>query len=228
MKRTLFTTILLCVILTLPSFAQDEDGYWPRSYFLGIGLSAVASRGDLNENLIRTKTEKGEKEIVHNPNLSFLFWPDFFIGVDIRQFSLSLNFNYWNYTNNLIQIEESVKENTRIWRFGVEFVYNFFWQEFFQPGLGLGYSYTSMATNNNVFPTDITKPRTDSELMGSSISLITNIRYFLTEDIILQTSLKYLRTWFGNLYTENAGTNDMTHTQWQTFILMEVAVIYHF
>lgn len=228
MKKTLLTTILLCSLLALQSFAQEDEGYWPRSYFVGLGLSAVASRGDVNNYLIKTTTEKGEAEVVHNPDLSFLLWPDLFVGVDIRQFSLSLNFNCWNFTNNLIQTEGTYKENSFFWRFGFEFLYNFFWPEFFQPGIGIGYSYTSITTSNNVFPKDSGKEKTDSELMGSSLALLTNIRYFLTESLILQTSLKYYRTWFGNIYTENGGTNSMKHKQWQTFVLMEVAVIYHF
>lgn len=229
MKKTLLTSILLCAILTLQSFAQDEEGFWPRSYFIGAGFAAVATRGDVNEYNITTKTEKGEKEIVHNPELNFLVWPDFFIGVDIGQFSLSGNFNYWYFTDNLIGFgENEVDVRTRIWRFGIEFIYNFFWPDFFQPGLGIGYSYTSVYTNDNVFPIDETKERSDSELMGSSISLIMDIRYFLTDNIVLLPSLKFYETWFANLYTENGGTNSLKHKKWQTFVIMEISVVYHF
>lgn len=229
MKKTLLTTLLLCAIFAIQSFAQDEEGFWPRSYFAGAGFAAVATRGDVNTYIITTKTDKGEKEIVHNPELNFLVWPDFFLGVDIGQFSLSANFNYWYFTDNLIGFGDvEVEARTRIWRFGIEFIYNFFWPEFFQPGFGVGYSYTSIKSDDNVFPVDDTKQRTDAELMGSSIAFIANLRYFLTDFFVLQPSLKFYETWFGHINTENGGTADLKHKQWQTFVVMEIALVYHF
>ena len=229
MKKTLLTTLLLCAIFTIQSFAQDEEGFWPRSYFAGAGFAAVATRGDVNKYIINTETDKGEKELVYNPELNFLVWPDFFLGVDIGQFSLSANFNYWYFTDNLIGFGETdVEARTRIWRFGIEFIYNFFWPEFFQPGFGVGYSYTSIKSDDNVFPIDDTKQRTDAELMGSSIAFIANLRYFLTDFFVLQPSLKFYETWFGHINTENGGTISLDHKKWQTFVVMEIAIVYHF
>ena len=151
------------------------------------------------------------------------------LGVNIGQFSLSANYNYWYYGEELGGIPEgSVEEQVRFWRFGVEFIYNFYWPEYFQPGIGIGYTYTSIKTDNSVFPADMTKEKTYSELMGSAIALIFDIRYYWTENLILQPSLKFYESWFSNLYTEHSGTNELVHKKWQTFAAIELAIQYQF
>jgi hypothetical protein len=228
MKKFLVTLLFLSIFST-SAFADEGEGYWPRSYFAGVGFGVVATRGDIGDNNISGKTENGDKETVHLPSLNIFMMPDFFLGVNIAQFSLSANFNYWNLTESLGGFpDKSIKENIRIWRFGVEFIYNFFWPEFFQPGIGLGYAYTSIKSENSVFPADESKEKTASELMGSSLALIMNIRYFLTENLIIEPSLKFYETWFSNINTENAGTNELKHNIWQTFAFVELSFIYQF
>lgn len=225
----LLAVLLLLSFFSVNTFADEDEGYWPRSYFAGLGISAIATRGDIGKYTIDTKTEDGEKEVVHLPSLDVLIWPDLLLGVDIGQFSLSANFNYWTFNDVLGGFpDNSVKGDVRIWRFGVEFIYNFFWPEFFQPGVGLGYAYTSIKTENSVFPVDETKEKTDSELMGSALALILNIRYFLTDHIILQPSIKFYESWFSNLYTEHAGTCELQHKKWQTFAIINISILYQF
>ena len=151
------------------------------------------------------------------------------MGVNIAQFSLALNYNYWYFTDNLGGFaENNIEEQIRIWRLGLEFVYHIFWPEFFQPGVGFGYTYNSIKTDNSVFPADESKEKTDSELMGSSLSLIFDIRYFLTDNIILVPTIKFYESWFSNLYTEHAGTKNLKHKQWQTFAIIEMDILYQF
>ena len=227
--KKLLTIFLLLSFFSVNSFADDDEGYWPRSYFAGLGFGVVATRGDIGEYNITGKTEDGEKETTHLPSLNIFILPDFFLGVDIGQFSLSANYNYWYFTDVLGGFpDESVEEQIRIWRFGVEFVYNIFWPENFQPGVGIGYTYTSIKTKNSVYPADESKDKTASELMGSSLALILDIRYFLMEHLILQPSLKFYESWYSNINTENAGTNELKHKLWQTFVLVELSFIYQF
>lgn len=227
--KKLLAALLLLSFFSVNVFADEDEGYWPRSYFAGLGFGVVATRGDIGENTVSGKTEDGDKETVHLPSMNIFILPDVILGVNIGQFSLSANYNYWYFTDNLGGFpDNSVEEQIRIWRFGVEFVYNFFWPEFFQPGVGIGYAYTSIKTENSVYPDDDSKDKTASELMGSSLALILDIRYYLTEHLILQPSLKVYEAWFSNINTENAGTNELRHKIWQTFALVELAFIYQF
>ena len=226
--KKLLAALLLLSFFSVNVFADEDEGYWPRSYFAGLGFGVVATRGDIGENTVSGKTEDGDKETVHLPSMNIFILPDVILGVNIGQFSLSANYNYWYFTDNLGGFPDSVEEQIRIWRFGVEFVYNFFWPEFFQPGVGIGYAYTSIKTENSVYPDDDSKDKTASELMGSSLALILDIRYYLTEHLILQPSLKVYESWFSNINTENAGTNELKHKIWQTFALVELAFIYQF
>jgi len=227
--KKLIAVFLFLTLFNTNTFADEDAGYWPRSYYAGFGFSAVATRGDIGNYTLNTKTEDGEKETVHLPTTNLFVSPDFILGVNIAQFSLALNYNYWYFTDNLAGFpENNVEEQIRIWRLGIEFIYNIFWPEFFQPGIGLGYAYTSIKTDNSVIPADESKEKTDSELMGSSIAMIFDIRYFLTDHIILVPTIKFYESWFSNLYTENAGTKDLKHKQWQTFAVIEMAILYQF
>ncbi|WP_295860935.1 outer membrane beta-barrel protein [uncultured Fibrobacter sp.] len=227
--KKLLAIFLLLSFFSVNAFAEEDEGYWPRSYFAGLGFSVVATRGDIGEYTVTGKTDKGDKETAHLPSINIFILPDVFLGVNIGQFTLSANYNYWKFNDVLGGIpDNSIEERVRIWRFGVEFVYNIFWPEFFQPGIGIGYAYTSIKTENSVFPEDESKKKTASELMGSSLSLILDIRYYLTEHIVLQPSIKFNEAWFSNINTENAGTNALKHKMWQTFSLVELAIIYQF
>jgi hypothetical protein len=198
--KKLIAVFLFLSFFTANAFAYEDEGYWPRSYYAGLGFSAVATRGDIGNYTLNTKTEDGEKETVHLPSTNLFVSPDFILGVNIAQFSLALNYNYWYFTDNLAGFpENNVEEQIRIWRLGIEFIYNIFWPEFFQPGIGLGYAYTSIKTDNSVIPADESKEKTDSELMGSSIAMIFDIRYFLTDHIILVPTIKFYESWFSNL-----------------------------
>ena len=227
--KKLLAVLLLLSFFSVNAFAEEDEGFWPRSYFAGIGFSGVATRGDIGKYTLNTKTEDGDKEKVHLPSVNLLVWPDFILGVNIGQFSLSANYNYWYFTGDLGGFDDgTVQEQIRIWRFGIEFIYNIFWPEFFQPGVGLGYAYTNIKADNSVYPVDESKDRTYSELSGSSIALIFDIRYFLTEHIILVPTIKFYESWFGNLYTENSGANKLKHKHWQTFAVIELALLYQF
>lgn len=230
MKKTLLTSLLLCAIFAIQSFAQDEEGYWPRAYYAGIGMGVVATRGDIgNDDNVVYKLDDGTTETVHFPALDLLAMPDFILGVNIREFSLSANFNYWRYTEVMGGFpDESNEQGVRIYRLGFEFAYNLYWPEYFQPRIGIGYAYTNIRTNECVFPSDTDRKLTSAELMGSSIAFIFGIRYFWTDHIVLQPDLKFYEAWFGHLNTKEMGTFDLKHKKWQTFAVMEVDLIWQF
>lgn len=226
--KQILATLTFCLAFFTSSVFADE-GAWPRSYFVGAGFGGVASKGDIGKYNIKTTNKDNEVEIVHQPAFDIFAWPDFFIGVDIGQFSLSMNFNYWNFEETLGGMPDaSTKAEVQLWRFGVEFVYNFFWPDFFQPGVGIGYAYSSITTDNSVYPVNETEKLKESELMGSSLALILNMRYYLTDNIVFQPALKLNEGWFKSLSVDGNETLELKHTKWQTFTVAELAVIYHF
>jgi hypothetical protein len=109
--KKLIAVFLFLSFFTANAFAYEDEGYWPRSYYAGLGFSAVATRGDIGNYTLNTKTEDGEKETVHLPSTNLFVSPDFILGVNIAQFSLALNYNYWYFTDNLAGFPETTSKS---------------------------------------------------------------------------------------------------------------------
>lgn len=219
--KLLFLIVGLC---TASVFADEY--YWPRSYFFSAGFGAQVSKGDFNEKAISGKDSAGVKGYIHPPALEFLPTPDFALGVNIGAFSLALDFQYWTSTQTLAGFpDESYEQDTRIWRAGFEFTYNLFYPEFFQIGLGAGFSYTSVKSEDAaLFQDDVY----DAEFMGSAVAFIANIHYYITENIAMVPSIKVYENWFKNVHCSRIDNNDLDPYLWQTFILAAVSIQYQF
>ncbi|SHI84087.1 outer membrane beta-barrel protein [Fibrobacter sp. UWP2] len=222
MKRLLTIAALLCAFTI--SHADEDEGYWPRSYYINLGFGAVATRGDVNERAISVTDSTGAKSIIYTPAIEIMPMPDITLGVNIRCFSLDIDFQYWNSSNELIDNPE-VTEKYTYWRFGFEFMYNFFWPDFFQIGAGIGYSYTNLKTENSAY---IGGKIQNSELMGSGFAFITNIHYYITDNFSMVPAIKIYENWFKAVNSKATGTLDLDPYLWQTYVMVSVGLQYQF
>ena len=228
MKKILLALTLLCSAI----FAQPEDSdfsYWPRSYFASISFNVIANRGDLFDRTMVLKND-GIEETVHLPNTKVLVSPDYSIGVNIREFTFSASFQYWSMRGSIPTLPEPINEqNMNYWRFGIEATYNFFYPEFFQVGVGLGYSFSKLTTENNV---SNYKGYFNSELNGSAIALVSHIRYLITDNFGLISSLRIYENWYKSVYTKNSGTVEFHEVgdsyYWQTYIAISIGAMVQF
>ena len=170
MKKLKIIALLICLCA---GFTFAEEYYWPRSYYVSAGFGAQVSKGDFNERAISGTDSAGVKGYIHPPALEFVATPDLMVGVNLGAFSLGLGFQYWTSEQVMAGFpDESYRQDTRIWRASLEVTYNLFWPDFFQIGLGLGYSYSSVkAENAAIFGTDAY----DADFMGSAVAFIANI-----------------------------------------------------
>ena len=220
MKRLI---VVLSLLLATASFAEDA---WPRTFFGSVGMGLYASKGDLNERVLSIEDSSGQKHSIHSPALSIFASPDFTIGVNVREFSFGINFQIWE-SEQIINgfADESVRGDNLYWRISMEFTYNLFWPEFFQIGLGGSYSYTTLTTENTAYIGD---EASESELMGSSIGIHANVKYYLYDNLAIVPYLKIYENWFRNVYTEESGLCDIDSYMWQTFFFVGVNVQFQF
>ncbi len=220
MKHFVITLVLL---IATASFAKDE---WPRTFFVSGGIGLYASKGDLNERVLSVKDTAGKKQTIHSPALDVFASPDLTLGVNVREFSFDVNFQIWHSEQTINGFaDESVKGNSLYWRISMEFMYNFFWPEFFQIGLGGSYSYTTLTTDNTSYIGDKVS---ESELMGSGIGFIGNVKYYLFDNLAIVPYMKIYENWFRNVYTEASGLCDLDSYMWQTFFFVGVDLQFNF
>lgn len=215
MKRLI---VALVFLLTVGSAFAEE--VWPRTFFFSSGIGLYASKGDLNQRVLSMTDTSGRKQTIHSPDLDIFASPDFTIGVNVREFTIGLNFQIWNSEQIISGFpDQSLRGESLIWRISMEFMYNFFWPEFFQIGVGGSYSYTTITTDNTAF---IEGEASESELMGSSIGAIANIKYYIFDNFAIVPYIKIYENWFKNVYTEASELCDLDSYMWQTFFFVGV------
>ena len=222
--------LLAIALLSSAIFAQPEDSdysYWPRSYFASIGFGVIANRGDFFDETLKIKGDDDITKTVNLPQTKVLMSPSYNIGVNIREFSLAATFQYWSMNVAINGLPDNITEQKmRFWRLGADFTYNFFYPEFFQVGVGLGYSFSSLSIKDNAVSAE--KGLANSDLMGSAIALVTNVRYYITDYFCLNPSLHIYETWYKAVNTKNAGTKDLKSYIWQTYIAISISAMVQF
>ena len=231
MKKILLAlSFLIGVVWAQPS---DSDFLqWPRSYYASIGIGIMANRGDFFHRNLKITDKEGFTETVNLPQNKILLTPDYNLGVNIREFSFGLSFQYWSTTGDI----KDSKQDMSYWRFGLEATYNFFFPEYFQVGVGLGYSFSSLSIENNA--TIDNTEFFDSSLKGSAVALITNIRYYITDFFCLSPSVRFYENWYKSVNTDksgiiefgkkNNGIKDHHSYYWQTYIAMSINAMVQF
>ena len=211
--------IILLIAAVITAAGAYEENYWPRSYFVRAGMGVTATTGDLNERPISIKDTSGNKFKTYPPDMALMGDPEFLLGVNIREFTLAVAFQYWKQQEELVQLSE--EESTRFWRLGFEFYYNFFWPDYFQVGLGAGFSYTSVKTENSAIYRG--EPQ-DTEFMGSGVGLMANVQYYFTNEIAIIPAVKFYRNWFKNVYTDDSENQELDPFLWQTFVSASISL----
>ena len=216
---------ILFFILTIAVTAASayEENYWPRSYFVRAGMGVTATIGALTDSPVRVTDTSGNKFKTYPPDMALMGDPELLLGVNIREFTLAVAFQYWKQQEELVKI--SAEESTRFWRLGFEFYYNFFWPDYFQVGLGAGFSYTSVKTENSAFHGE---DLGDTEFMGSGIGLMANVQYYFTNEIAIIPAVKFYRNWFKNVYTDDSENQELDPFLWQTFISASISLQFQF
>jgi hypothetical protein len=218
-----FIALILCLFA---GFTFAEEYYWPRTYFASVGMGAQVSKGDFNKHTVSGKDSAGVKGVIHPPALEFVASPDFMLGVNLGAFSFGVSFQYWTSEQVLNGfLDETYRQDTRIWRAGLEVMYNLFYPDFFQAGFGLGYSYSSVKSENAAIFGD---KAYDAEFMGSAVAFITNIHYYITDNIAMVPAIKIYEGWYKNVHCSRIDNNDLDHYLWQSFVLATVSVQYQF
>ena len=212
MKKFLLLFILAFAVTTASAY---EENYWPRSYFVRAGMGITATSGDLNERPISVKDTSGNKFKTYPPDMSLMGDPEFLLGVNIREFTLAVAFQYWKQQEELVKI--SAEEDTRFWRLGFEFYY--------QVGLGAGFSYTSVKTHNSAIHGE---DLGDTEFMGSALGLMANVQYYITNEIAIIPAVKFYENWFKNVYTDESENRELDPFLWQTFISASISLQFQF
>lgn len=220
MKKFLLLSILL---FTVTAASAYEENYWPRSYFVRAGMGITATTGDLNERPVSVKDTSGNKFKTYPPDMSLMGDPEFLLGVNIREFSLAVAFQYWKQQEELVKIP--AEEDTRFWRLGFEFYYNFLWPDYFQIGLGAGFSYTSITTENSAIHDEKLR---NTQFMGSALGLFANVQYYFTNEIAIIPAVKLYENWFKNIYTKDSENRELDPFLWQTFISASISLQYQF
>lgn len=202
------------------------DGSWPKTYFIEVGWDLAYSTGDLNSTSIRTKDTLNKDLRIYMPDLGLMTAPDFTVGTNIWAFTLAVNFNYWKGKTELTKFKNDDEFSSRMWRFGFEFTYNLLYPEDFQVGLGGGYSYSNIKTQKSAI--DYHGDPMESEVMGSGLAFVANIRYYFTNNLVLTPTIKVYGNWFKNVYTASSEIQDVKPYMWQTFILGAISFQYQF
>ena len=226
MKKILMAIVLLCAtVLAQPT--DSDFAQWPRSYYASVGFSVIANRGDFFDRTLKVTGDDDITETINLPQTKVLMSPEYSIGVNIREFTLAATFQYWSMNVAINGLPDNITEQKmRFWRLGADFTYNFFYPEFFQVGLGLGYSFSSLNIEKNA--TSVEKGLKDSDLMGSAIALVTNVRYYITDFFCLNPSLHIYETWYKAVNTKNAGTQDLKSYIWQTYVAISISAMVQF
>jgi hypothetical protein len=222
MRKFLLALAFLCGTI----FAQPSDSdfsYWPRSYYASIGFNVIANRGGLHHRHITMLDNDDYEETVNMPTSKILLSPDYNIGVNIREFTLALSFQYWTEQTAIKDLPQ--EQDMHYLRIGAEFTYNFFYPENFQVGVGLGYSYSNLKIEKN---TTSRRGFFDTSLMGSGLAIVTNMRYYITENFGLMPSLRVYETWYKAVHTKNSGTVDLKNYIWQTYIAVSINAMVQF
>ena len=236
MKRILSALAFFAgIVWAQPS--ESDFAQWPRSYYASIGIGIMANRGDFFSRELKITDKEGNTEIVNFPQNKILLTPDYNLGVNIREFSFGLSFQYWSTTGSIESNPENmVEQDISYWRFGLEAIYNFFFPEYFQVGVGLGYSFSSLNIEKNA--SNNGRDFFDSSLKGSAVSIIANIRYYITDFFCLSPTLRFYENWYKSVHTDNSGTiefgkknngvKDHNSYFWQTYIAMSINAIVQF
>jgi hypothetical protein len=227
MKLAKLFLIAFC-ICAISSFANEN---WTRTHFISAGFGAAITQGDLEGEKSLLAKDAGKEETIFLPNLGSFLMPEFEIGANLNQHTVSLDFSFSSPKTNFAKGTNLVEETeTDILRLGLGYRYNFLWPEPFQIFVGLNYSFMHLKTTNNAFfidENDNTK-RSDATLMGNGFSINSGLLYFIHKNISMELHARFKTMFFSNVSSEENGTCEMDEAQIQFMEEVFLRFSFHF
>ena len=213
--RFLKSSLVYLLLLSATIFASDNN------FFVQLGYGLMASKGDINDRVLKVKDKDGQKGNLHPPTLKILGTPDLTLGMNFRNYTLDLNFQYSSASQKLTgYVDQTLEEDATLWRAGAEFTYKIYWPEFFQIGVGGGLSFSGISTEDNLF---FGAKTFDTDFWGMGIGAVADMRYAMTDHIAIVSALKIYENEFWSL-----AEDPLKDSLWQTFVLVTVTVRYQF
>lgn len=191
-------------------------------YSVLLGTDLVYSRGDLDGK--RTLVAEGEDVVTETISLPELS-PFLVYALDLRahvdassvSFNLGLGFPEMSYRD--------LDEQGRFLRLGVEYQYHFRWPEALRPGIGLGYSFTSVRAPHASSGEYDTGFATHS---GNGFDAVTSLGYYGWQHFGLEGAVRYRLAALGNVSTEANDFSELDETLWQGFGELALRAIFTF
>lgn len=186
---------LLLFVLCLTAFSFGEE-FWTRTHYIGLSLNKYWATGDLNGKKTISLDKEGLQEDFSLPQFNHSFIPEIEVGVNMNAHAIAIAFGY---------NEQSQFSYMRV---GADYRYYLFWPEPLQLGFGVNYAFMKIYAEDNVLTQKEEEAPTYSNgnLMGNGFSAVTSVRYYFTEHLGAEASLKYSYFFFNSLNTNECGT----------------------
>ena len=198
--------LLLILCLTVFSFA---DGFWTRTHYFGLSFNGFLTTGDLSENKKISLDEELVTEVFHFPDFNHSFIPEAEVGVN-------MNAHTFAFVVGLNTFESDYS----YFRLGADYRYYLFWPNPLQIGFGINYTHMRIDSKNNVetsSPENISPILSDGVLMGNGVSALSSVRYYFTEHLGAEFSLKYRFFFYSSLNTKECGSCSIDESLYQHF-----------
>ncbi len=198
--------LLLILCLTVFSFA---DGFWTRTHYFGLSFNGFLTTGDLSENKKISLDEELVTEVFHFPDFNHSFIPEAEVGVNMNAHTFAFVVGLNTFESDYSYV-----------RLGADYRYYLFWPNPLQIGFGINYTYMRIDSKNNVetsSPENISPILSDGVLMGNGVSALSSVRYYFTEHLGAEFSLKYRFFFYSSLNTKECGSCSIDESPYQHF-----------
>lgn len=191
--KTMKSLFLFVLCLSVLSFGEE---LWTRTHYIGLSFNKYWATGDINGKKTISLDDEGIQEDFHLPTLHNSFIPEVEVGVNIKAHTIAIAFGY---------NEQSELSYMRV---GADYRYYLFWPEPLQLGLGVNYAFMKIYAEDNVLTQkeEETPIYSNGKLMGNGFSAVSSLRYYFTEHLGTEVSLKYSYFFFNSLNTNVCGT----------------------
>lgn len=105
-------------------------------------------------------------------------------------------------------------------KLGADYRYYLFWPNPLQIGFGINYTYMRIDSKDNVetsSPENENPVLSDGVLMGNGVSALSSVRYYFTEHLGVEFSLKYRFFYYSSLNTKESGSCSIDESLHQHF-----------
>lgn len=198
--------LLLILCFTVFSFADD---FWTRTHYFGLSFNGFLTTGDLSENKKISLDEEIVTEVFHFPDFKHSFIPEAEVGVNMNAHTFAFVVGLYTFESDY-----------SYFRLGADYRYYLFWPNPLQIGFGINYTYMRIDSKDNVetsSPENENPVLSDGVLMGNGVSALSSVRYYFTEHLGVEFSLKYRFFYYSSLNTKESGSCSIDESLHQHF-----------